>query len=156
MIYSSQDLVRAYGLTTVLAKNLKLFCELWRKHCNGINDVVVPKGKFLVHPVGFVEDETRFMFTVISIEQEQYTREVYDMTDVDLGDRIEPSYVFETQDVWKGARITIPSKWLFSEISLENELIELAKKEHEKKKQRERAIEIEQLEKRLARLKWQA
>lgn len=156
MIYSKQDVVRAFGLADTLEKRIRTFCTLWRKYCNGINSVNIPESRFLIQVTGFYQSEDMLKVTLIHSEFVTHAREVWstwDNGEPDLGDVLESSVVYDHVEEWKGIRLNIPTVWLFDQDSLEEILIKKAASDKAMKKEVARLAEIAKLEEKLNQLK---
>jgi len=154
MIYSKSDIVLAFGTASTLAKRIRIFCTLWKKYCNGINDVTIPNHRFLIQVTGFHESEDTLKVTLINSEYVAHAREVWDHNDdIDLGDVIESYTVYDHYEEWKGIEIRIPTAWLIDQRDLESTLIRLAKKKLAELEAARVADEIKKLEEKLAELK---
>jgi hypothetical protein len=154
------DISRAYCYTTDLAKMLHDYFVLWRRHCNGINDITVPEGKFWVQVLR-LKSETVMQVRLVYISKVEHSREyktpIYDLgaSESDGPDGL--LYYDEGVNTWyeellDGLRVDVSVPSLLRS-DLEDHLKELRRDHDEQAKETARLKEIEELENRLNQLK---
>jgi len=160
MIRTEEDVIRAYGYATDLSKLLRNYFELWRKHCNGINNITIPKGKFWVQVLRPVS-ETILLVRIVNIDKTEHSLE-YRTPIYDLGasenDGADGVLYYDTgtntwfEDLLDGFRVNVSVPGLLCE-DVEAHLIELRRDHDEREREKARVQEIQELENRLTQLK---
>jgi hypothetical protein len=160
MIRTPADVIRAYGYTVDLAKLIHNYFSLWRTHCNGINNITVPKGKFWVQVLR-PKSEAILQVHLVYITKVEHSREyktpIYDLgaSEYDGPDGV--LYYDEGVNTWQedlldGLRVDVSIQSLLCE-DVEGHLKELRRDHDEREREKARLAEISELEKRLISLK---
>jgi hypothetical protein len=160
MIRTEADVSRAYCYTADLAKMLHNYFDLWRKHCNGINNITIPKGKFWVQVLRMTSEtmlQVRVVFITKVEHSQEYRTPIYDLgaSEADGPDGV--LYYDEGVNTWyedllDGIRVEVSVPSLLRD-DLENHLKELRCDHDERECEKARLQEIQTLEKRLSELK---
>jgi hypothetical protein len=167
MIRTESDVSRAWCYSTDLAKLVSNYFKLWRKHCQGINNVVIPD-RFWAQVLGF-KDENTLRVRIISFETLRTPREiqrpVYDLGGGPIGSDLsgdpenvwyyETDTVFDREEFFQGSEFTLPvAAILVNELSdMEANIVALRQKHDATVAEEKRQSEIRDLEGRLKTLK---
>jgi hypothetical protein len=160
LIRTEEDVIRAYGYVADLSKLLVNYFQLWRKHCNGINNITIPEGKFWVQvlrPVSETVLSVRVVYITKVEQSQEYRTPIYDLgaSEADGADGV--LYYDEGVNTWHedlldGLRVNVSVPSLLRE-DVEAHLIELRRDHTEREREKARLQEIATLEERLSELK---
>ncbi|AVH85049.1 hypothetical protein RsoM2USA_121 [Ralstonia phage RsoM2USA] len=164
MVRTPGDIIRAVNEISDVTQLIETYLLLWRKHCNGINDITIPSEKFLIQITGFslTENNTeQVIFNLIHLKDLSYSYDV-DEPCYDLGsgpwDGVDGVLgysrrsVYQTDYKWKFKKLALPFTCILDE-NIEDTLIKKAEADRKEKERLEKERQISKLEKELAKLK---
>ena len=157
MIRSPSDVVLAANYAMDLAALVVQYLELWRKHANGRNDVVIPSGKF---NVAFKPVTNPDQLDVVLFHTVYYSTSTpnYDYDDDEvyhpLGSSPEPtSYSYSSGSYEKETAIGVSmASILKSPEQMETDILDFVKRDDAAKAEAAKQARIDQLQKELADL----
>lgn len=164
MVTTPGEIIRVINQLSDVTQLIENYLLLWRKHCNGLNDVKIPDGKFLIQVTGFSMSKNnteQVNLRLIHIRDDSYSYEVdepcydlgsgpWDGVDGVLGYSRTSHY--ETDYKLVTTNLTLPFSCFLAE-NIEQDLMHRAAvhKAEQEKLEKERKIAL--LEKEISKLK---